>query len=121
MSVNIVLPGRTRFTQAEAKQLEKENEGSGYDITVVKADIPKKQFIKKKTYIIKTPKYRTVTQTINMYEDSFDYMTGVDSCPEGTNLGLWKRMRKKQRLETHLQRLCDSLGGLSYTYKVFDE
>ena len=117
LSVSIILQGRIPLTQVEAEQFEEEKEGSGFNTSVIKINTGRNKF---KTYIIKTCKKRTVTQTINMYEEAFEYMTGTDSCPEGINMGLWKRMRKKQRLEAHLERLCESLGGISYTYKVFD-
>lgn len=32
----------------------------------------------------------------------------------------WKRLTKKQRLEAHLKRIVEELGGVSFTYAVLD-
>lgn len=62
-----------------------------------------------------------VTQEIKMTQDAYDYMTSSERpywLPRKYN---WVSLTKRQRLEMHLQRTCESLGGKSFTYHVLDD
>ena len=67
-----------------------------------------------------TRKSRPAKQTINISKDSYDYMTS-SSCPEWSKVGAWIQMSKVKRLEAHLQRLAEHLGGNVLSYKVFED
>ena len=55
-----------------------------------------------------------------MYKEAYYYMTG-NEVPEFSNAKEWKRLSKKQKLEAHLQRICENMNGISYTYTVFPD
>lgn len=118
ISVSITLPGGVMLTQAEAKQLEKEKTGTGFDITKLKVEDKKGN---KDVLSIKTRKYKSCSQSINMSREAYDYMTSKDSCLPNIKSYVWAKMNKTQRLEAHLDLVCKALKGTSYTYKVFDD
>ena len=118
ISVSITLPGGVMLTQAEAKQLEKEKAGTGFDITKLKVEDKKGN---KDVLSIKTRKYKSCSQSINMSKEAYDYMTSKDSCLPNIKSYVWNKMNKTQRLEAHLDLVCKALKGTSYTYKVFDD
>ena len=118
VSVSITLQGGVMLTQAEAEQLEKNKVGTGYGLTRIK--------VKDRKGIadvlnVRTRKSRTATQTISMYREAYEYMTSKDSCPSSIKQFVWVKMKPVQRLEAHLDLVCKSLGGISYTHKVFDD
>lgn len=118
ISVSITLLGGVMLTQAEAKQLEKEKTGTGFDITKLKVEDKKGN---KDVLSIKTRKYKSCSQSINMSKEAYDYMTSKDSCLPNIKSYVWAKMNKTQRLEAHLDLVCKALKGTSYTYKVFDD
>lgn len=118
ISISITLPGGVMLTQAEAKQLEKEKTGTGFDITKLKVEDKKGN---KDVLSIKTRKYKSCSQSINMGKEAYDYMTSRDGCPPNVKSFIWAKMNKKSRLEAHLDLVCKALKGTSYTYKVFDD
>lgn len=118
VSVSITLQGGVMLTQAEAKQLGKEKTGTGFDITKLKVEDKEGN---KDALSIKTRKYKSCSQSINMSKEAYDYMTSKGSCLPNIKSCVWAKMDKKQRLEAHLDLVCKALKGTSYTYKVFDD
>ena len=118
VSVSITLQGGVMLTQAEAEQLEKNKVGTGYGLTRIKVKDKKGNT---DVLSVRTRKSRTATQTISMYKEAYEYMTSKDSCPSSIKQFIWVKMKPVQRLEAHLDLVCKSLGGISYTYKVFDD
>lgn len=68
-----------------------------------------------------TRKCKPATQTINMSKEAYEYMIDKNSCPSWSKPAKWAAMSKKERLEAHLQRTVEHLGGVSYTYQVFED
>ena len=118
VSVSITLQGGVMLTQAEAEQLEKNKVGTGYGLTRIKVKNKKGNA---DVLNVRTRKSRTATQTISMYKEAYEYMTSKDSCPSSIKQFVWVKMKPVQRLEAHLDLVCKSLGGIFYTYKVFDD
>ena len=118
VSVSITLQGGVMLTQAEAEQLEKNKVGTGYGLTRIKVKNKKGNA---DVLNVRTRKSRTATQTISMYKEAYEYMTSKDSGPSSIKQSVWVKMKPVQRLEAHLDLVCKSLGGISYTYKVFDD
>lgn len=118
VSVSITLQGGVMLTQAEAEQLEKNKVGTGYGLTRIKVKDRKGNA---DVLNVRTRKSRTATQTISMYKEAYEYMTSKDSCPSSIKQFVWVKMKPVQRLEAHLDLVRKSLGGISYTYKVFDD
>lgn len=118
VSVVYTLPGSVMITQDEAKHLEKEKSGTGFDLTKLKVEDKKG---KKDVLNVRTRKFKSCSQSINMCKEAYDYMTSKDSCLPNIKPFIWAKMSKPQRLKAHLDAICQHLGGISYTYKVFDE
>ena len=68
-----------------------------------------------------TRKCKSATQSLNMSKEAYEYMISKDSCPPCFKPREWSTMNKKERLEAHLQRTVEHLGGVSYTYQVFED
>lgn len=68
-----------------------------------------------------TRKTKPAAQSINICKEAYDYMIDKDSCPSWSKPGKWTAMSEKERLEAHLQRTVEYLGGISYTYQVFED
>lgn len=118
VSVSITLQGGVMLTQAEAEQLEKNKVGTGYDLTRIRV---KDKEGNADVINVRTRKFRTITQTISMCKEAYEYMTSKDSCPPSIKQFVWAKMKPVQRLEAHLDLVCKHLKGISYTYKVFDD
>lgn len=123
LNLNIVLPGRTLLSVQECAENPKESyEHQKIRVETVKKDPKKKnKFIKSVEWIdIKVKKCRTASQSINMTKEAYDYMVSKE-CPYFAKPKDWARMGKKARLEAHLEETCKALGGISYTYQVFED
>ena len=68
-----------------------------------------------------TRKCKPATQSLNISKEAYEYMIDKDSCPSWSKPGKWAAMSEKERLEAHLQRTVEYLGGISYTYQVFED
>jgi hypothetical protein len=68
-----------------------------------------------------TRKCKPATQSLSMSKEAYEYMIDKDSCPSWSKPGKWAAMSEKERLEAHLQRTVEYLGGISYTYRVFED
>ena len=118
VSVSVILRGSILLTQEEAETLEKEQPKSGFNkqTQVVTDDEGHKKII-----YYQTRKCRPASQSIKLCKEAYLHMIDKSACPEWAKMNKWASMSKKERLESHLQRLTEHLGGLSYTYKVFDD
>lgn len=67
-----------------------------------------------------TRKTKPATQSINICKEAYDYMTSKE-CPAWSKIGTWSQMKPEQRLESHLQRIAEHLGGTVISYKVFED
>lgn len=68
-----------------------------------------------------TRKCKPAIQSLNMSKEAYEYMIDKDSCPSWSKSGKWAAMSEKERLEAHLQRTVEYLGGTSYTYQVLED
>lgn len=68
-----------------------------------------------------TRKCKPATQSLNMSKEAYEYMIDKNSCPSWSKPNKWAAMSEKERLEAHLQKTVEHLGGISYTYQVFKD
>ncbi len=61
-----------------------------------------------------------VAMHIKLNYDAYNYYTS-DYCPAKALMKTWKKMNKTQRLEYHLQMLCNHHKGLSYSYEILED
>lgn len=119
VSLSIILQGGVMYSQKQAKALEKEKVGTGYDTFNMRVEGLKDGKKDAETITVKTRKYKPAGQSLNLSMDAYDYMTGKEA-PYFVKAKDWERLTKKQRLEAHLKRIVEELGGVSFTYAVLD-
>lgn len=119
VSLSITLQGGVMYSQEQAKALEKEKVGTGYDTFNVRVESLKDGKKDAETITVKTRKCKPAGQSLNLSMDAYDYMTGKEA-PYFMKAKDWERLTKKQRLEAHLKRIVEELGGVSFTYAVLD-
>ena len=80
-----------------------------------------KKYSIKKGFMNHVPLVPTqISRHLNISEDSYNFMVSKQ-CPFWfKSKGKWFGMSEKQRLEVHLQRTCEDLGGHSFTYKIIE-
>lgn len=128
ITMNIILPGRVMLSQESADSLEqlgqhKDSKGvSGYEsFSMVVSEYDKKTKNTSKERInVKVRKCIPAAQSINLNVEAYQAMTSTNEVPYWTTEKKWKALKPKERLEAHLQRICEGLGGLSYSYKVLE-
>ena len=139
LSLSIELQGSTMFSKGEClkttrKVIEKKTKaGKIYKKTI---EVKVKDWDKMDKHSMKvafmdgtnpeiitfhTRKCKPATQSLNMSKEAYEYMIDKDSCPSWSKPGKWAAMSEKERLEAHLQRTVEYLGGISYTYQVFED
>lgn len=119
VSLSVTLQGSVMLSQEQAKALEEEKVGTGYDTFNVRVEYLKDGKKDAKTITVKTRKCKPAGQSLNLSMDAYDYMTGKEA-PYFVKARDWERLTKKQRLEAHLKRIVEELGGVSFTYAVLD-
>lgn len=120
VSLSIVLQGSIMYSQEQAKALEEEKEGTGYDTFNMRVEGKKSDGKKDvQTITVKTRKNKPASQSLNLSMDAYNYMVSNEA-PYFVKPRDWARLTKKQRLEAHLKRIVEELGGVSFTYAVLD-
>lgn len=135
LSLSIELRGSTMFSKEECLKTTQETitakNGRKRTVTKVVEDWDKmekhtmrvtdKAGTNPEIITFHTRKYKPATQSLNMSKESYEYMIDKDSCPSWSKPDKWAAMSEKERLEAHLQRTVEHLGGISYTYQVFED
>ena len=134
VNLSIVLRGSTMFSKEECLKTTQETitNKNGKKRTVVKTvedwDKMEKHTMrvegvntKPEIIVFHTRKCRPATQSINMNKDAYEEMTNKSICPAWVKPSKWNMMSKKERLESHLQKITEHLGGVSFTYQVFED
>lgn len=118
VSLSVVLQGRTMLSQEAAKALEEQGL-AGYDEFNMEVSDAKGQ--SREVIHVKTRKSAPASQSLNISKEGYDAMTDKENVPYWSKEGAWRGMNAKMRLEAHLRRICEGLGGTSYTYQVFED
>lgn len=139
VSLTIGLPGAIMWSKEEClktthKMIEKKTKaGKIYKKTIeVKVEdwdkmekhtmrVTDKGVAKPEIITFHTRKCKPATQSLNIGKEAYEYMIDKDSCPSWSKPSKWTAMSKKERLEAHLRRTVEHLGGTSYTYQVFED
>lgn len=120
VSLSVTLQGSVMLSQEQAKALEKEKEGTGYDTFNMRVEGKKSDGKKDvQTITVKTRKCKPAGQSLNLSMDAYNYMVSSEA-PYFIKPRDWERLTEKQRLEAHLKRIVEELGGVSFTYAVLD-
>lgn len=119
VSLSVTLQGSVMYSQEQAKALEEEKVGTGYDTFNMRVggfENGKKDI---KILTVKTRKCKPAGQSLNLSMDAYEYMIGKEA-PYFVKPRDWEKLTKKQRLEAHLKKICEELGGVSFTYAVLN-
>lgn len=119
VSLSVTLQGSVMYSQEQAKALEKEKVGTGYDTFNMRVEGLKDGKKDAETITVKTRKNKPASQSLNLSMDAYNYMVSNEA-PYFVKPRDWERLTKKQRLEAHLKRIVEELGGVSFTYAVLD-
>ncbi len=119
VSLSVTLQGSVMLSQEQAKALEEEKVGTGYDTFNMRVEGLKDGKKDAKTITVETRKCKPANQSLNLSVDAYNYMIGKEA-PYFVKARDWERLTKKQRLEAHLKRIVEELGGVSFTYAVLD-
>lgn len=130
LSLSIVLLGSTMYSQEEAKALEQEKSGKGYNSFSLTIDSMEKKKMVKETLHVKVRNSRPASQSINISQEAYDYMISKEAPEFAIPLAkkakrpvdrFWRSLPDTAKLNLHLNEICKSLGGTSYTYQVFED
>lgn len=119
VSVSIILRGSILLTQEEAETLEKEQPKSGFEKHTQVVENPNGK--DRQVIHYQTRKCRTACQSVKICKEAYFHMIDKSACPEWEKMNKWTSKSNKERLESHLQKLTEHLGGISFTYKVFED
>lgn len=120
VSLSVTLQGSVMYSQEQAKALEEEKVGTGYDTFNMRVEGKKSDGRKDvQTITVKTRKSKPASQSLNLSMDAYNYMVSNEA-PYFVKPRDWERLTEKQRLEAHLKRIVEELGGVSFTYAVLD-
>ena len=139
VNLSIVLPGRTLLSKEEClkttqKVIEKKLKNGKVIKKTITAQVEDWSKMHKHTMRVEgangsnpeiitfhTRQSRPALQSLNMNKEAYEYMIDKNCCPSWVKPSRWAAMGEKERLESHLQRTVEHLGGVSYTYKVFED
>lgn len=115
VNLSVTLQGRVMMSERECSEIP---QLKGY--TPFSLEFVERKNNKKTRIGMLLRKSKPATQSINITKESYDYMVS-NECPYFSKPVIWLKMGKKKRLEAHLQRICESLNGESFTYVVFED
>lgn len=122
VNLNVVLPGRVILSEKECSK----NPEKSYNSFNMKLSLPEnlKESSGKKTeevITIHTRKTIPATQSLNLSVEAYYTMTSKKEVPHFSHLKEWNSLTVGERLRMHLGRICESLGGISYSYIVLED
>lgn len=117
--LNVELKGATRVRDDRYEWINYEIKKKDISNNVIKSEansIVKKGRMRHYNYNVKP-----ATLHVNICKEAYDYMTSND-CPSWVHKAKeWKKMDTNQRLENHLNRLCQHHNGVSFTYEILED
>ena len=114
VNLSITLPGSVMLSQQAA-----ENTPNSFNEFKIEVSGPKGEDMEVLT--VQTRKCAPASQSLNISKDAYDAMIDKELCPYWCKAGTWAGMNDKMRLEAHLKRIAEGLGGTSFTYQVFED
>lgn len=112
VNLSIILNGSVLLSEQEAKAQKV------YDTFSVEVSDAKGK--NRETIHVKTRGNKIAKQSINLSEEAYNHMISSKEVPFFIKEKHWKALNSKQRLEMHLDRICQHLDGISYTYNVLE-
>lgn len=118
VSLTIILEGSTLVRKREPEVVK---------YILKRKDVINKRFVKDANKVVKVKTFnhypleaKPASMHINIGVDSYNYMISRE-CPSWIRIKMWNAMSPIQRLEAHLNRICEHFMGKSFTYMVLDD
>ena len=96
-----------------------ENASNGFNRFKIEVSGPKGE--DREVLVVQTRKNVPASQSLHIGKDAYDAMVDKEMRPYWYKAGTWAGMNDKMRLEAHLKRIAEGLGGISFTYQVFED
>lgn len=112
VNLSIILKGRVMHSEQEAKAQ------NAYDIFSVEVSDAKGK--NRERIQVSMRGTKPAKQSINLSEEAYQHMINAKEVPFFIKEKHWKALNERQRLEMHLDRICQHLDGISYTYNVLE-
>ena len=112
----------------ESSVLVRQDQKEYIKYSITKQDLSKeklpKDIGKQVVKVNKIPHYplvtKSCTQHIKISKEAYNHFIS-DYCPEKNMLKVWKKMPKNQRLDWHLNKMCEFFRGNSYDYEILED
>lgn len=114
VNLSIILKGRVMYSEQEAKA---QNAYDTFNMQVSEAKGENKE-----TITVSTRQLKPIKQSINLTKEAYLWMISEVSFADAkVKAGHWKAMTPKQRLETHLRKITENLGGEGFSYSILED
>ena len=136
VNLSIVLPGSTMLSEQEcSKQLKDTIIKKGKKKIITKTVYNKENNTENRIFLdykdndgirhreplfFMTRNTIPCKKSINISKEAYDYMVSSE-CPEWARTGEWKQLSRIKRLTSHMQRICDNEGGISFEFQIFED
>lgn len=121
VNLNVILPGRIMFSEKEVLKKTSKSKTIEDNTKVVQQTITVRDSKEHQKVTFTVRKSVPAKQSLNITKTAYNDMVSNDNCPHWVKPFMWKNMSKKQRLESHLQRIVNDLKGESFTYHIFED
>lgn len=114
VSLSVTIQGRVMVSQQVAENKPEFTSEFSMEVADAKGKNKQRIFVKgiRKTVPAK--------QQLNINVDAYEAMIS-NECPYWKKKGEWEAMPEKERLEAHLWRIAQGLGGSAISYEVFED
>lgn len=114
VNLSIILKGRVMLSEQDAKA---QNAYDNFNVEVSDAKGKNKEVI-----TVGVRKTQSIKQSINLTKEAYLWMIDDKSYADvKIKAGQWKSMKPKMRLESHLRRITEHLGGQGFTYNILED
>lgn len=136
VNLSIVLPGSTMLSEQEcSKQLKDTIIKKGKKKIITKTVYNKENNTENRIFLdykdndgirhreplfFMTRNTIPCKKSINISKEAYDYMVSAE-CPAWEKMGEWKQLSRIKRLTSHMQRICDNEGGISFEFQIFED
>ena len=136
VNLSIVLPGSTMLSEQEcSKQLKDTIIKKGKKKIITKTMYNKENNTENRIFLdykdndgirhreplfFMTRNTIPCKKSINISKEAYDYMVSAE-CPAWEKMGEWKQLSRIKRLTSHMQRICDNEGGISFEFQIFED
>lgn len=118
--LTIELEGGTLVRKSEPEIIKYQVTERDYDNTKKWRGSDGKKVLKKGSFKHYSFETKPASKHINITQEAYSYMTSSE-CPYWVKPKVWGHMTAKERLENHLQRMCEHFNGKSFTYEVLKD